>query len=180
MEKRYIFLDIDGVLNCDEYYNRLFRERTREEISLMDHHDYNLDEQRIQLLNQLAPAEVVLITSWPTNVCRVWLPKKGLELPIIGAVTPRELQYRWLVRGNSIAEWFIEHYGDMPMDSFLDSFEKDGWWHPESNGDVAVTYVILDDSADMLMDQKNHFLHINPHTGLTQAYIDKAKQILHI
>ena len=50
----------------------------------------------------------------------------------------------------------------------------------ENPSELAVTYVILDDSADMLLDQVRHFIHVNANKGLTQADIDKAKKILNL
>lgn len=191
--KRYVFLDVDGVLNHPSYYVRLREEYTPEALLQMEELARNCDSNKLQLLNQLEGCEVVMITSWDHGHCQQVLPKLGLKLPIIGGVKARELQKRWLVRGNSIAEWFVDNYGDMPLDSFINSFKGDGWWHPcalfpiadrepgmQLDDTVAVSYVIFDDSADMLMDQKNHFIKVNPQTGLTQRDVTKAKKILNI
>ena len=190
--KRYIFLDVDGVLNHPEFYEsrRLVGGHLSSHVTHLSSH---VDPKCIKLLNQLEGCEVVMITSWSHEECMEVLPKLGLKLPVIGGVKARELAYQWIVRGNSIAEWFVDNYGSMPRDSFFDSFEPDGWWHPGRNWDFekgefrlvkeskfGISYVIFDDNADMLMDQKNHFIHINPHTGITQEDINKAKQILNL
>lgn len=168
--KRYIFLDVDGVLNHPGFYES----RRRVGAHLSGH----VDPKCIELLNQLEGCEVVMITSWSYEECMEVLPKFGLKLPIIGGVKARELAYQWIVRGNSIAEWFVDNYGNMPHDSFFDSFEQDGWWHPTRG--LAISYIIFDDNADMLLDQVRHFIHVNPNNGLTQDDINKAKSILNL
>lgn len=191
--KRYIFLDVDGVLNHPAYYDKLREDFDCSVLEKMDLLARNCDPDKLKLLNQLEGCEVVMITSWDHDRCMRVLPKLGLKLPIIGGVIPRELQHQWLVRGNSIAEWFVDHYGSMPRDAFLNSFEEDGWWHPgrtysfidgeeriEEPGEYAVTYVIFDDSADMLLDQYKHFIKVNDETGITEKDIKKAKKILNL
>jgi len=196
--RRYIFLDIDGVLNHGKYYE-WFR-ANREEASWkgednMRFYMENLDPVAIQRLNLLTGAEVVISSSWMYDEFTVaGLRAKGLTLPIIGGTEHIDLNHLFLVRGNAIAKWFVDNYKSIPRDSFYDSFEKDGWWHPKRiysmvNGEEtyveledadAVTYVIFDDSADMLMDQKNHFIHVDGRVGLTDENIIEAKRILHI
>lgn len=189
--KRYIFLDVDGVLNHPNWYEN----RRKKPIlgnnyaSILNH----LDPQKVALLNQLEGCEVVISSSWGFEECSEGLPQTGLKLPVISGINARELEKRWLVRGNSIAEWFVERFGSMPRDTFGDSFEADRWWHPgtkydfingewkmSSQSDIAVTYVIFDDNADMLLDQVKHFIHVNPNTGLTQEDINKAKKMLNL
>ena len=46
-------------------------------------------------------------------------------------------------------------------------------------GDVAYTYVIIDDYNDMLFQQQEHFVYIDSRIGLTQADINKAKSKYH-
>lgn len=189
--KRYIFLDVDGVLNHPDWYSEL---RNKPDLGTGYSHILNhLDPQKVQLLNQLEGCEVVISSSWGFEECSEGLPQTGLKLPVICGINARELQYQWAVRGNSIAEWFVERFGSMPRDAFYNSFKDDGWWHPNaryeiengierlvSQSDVAVTYVIFDDNADMLLDQVRHFVHVNPNNGLTQEDIDKAKKILNL
>ena len=191
--KRYIFLDVDGVLNHPEYYEKLREDFDIETIHKMDLLASNCDPEKLKLLNQLEGCEVVMITSWNHDRCMRVLPKLGLKLPIIGGVIPRELDQQWMVRGNSIAEWFVQQFGSMPRDAFYNSFEEDGWWHPgrtwtmhdgiqeiENPGELAVTYVIFDDSADMLLDQVRHFIHVDANKGITEKDIKKAKKILNL
>ena len=196
--KRYIFLDVDGVLNHHKYYDWMHEQLVSGGLSEDEYNNRdilvnNCDPEKLKLLNQLEGCEVVMITSWDHDRCMRVLPELGLKLPIIGGIKARELQEQWLVRGNGIAEWFVEHYGSMPRDAFLNSFEEDGWWHPgrtwtikngiekvANPGELAVTYVIFDDSADMLLDQVRHFVHVNANEGITEKDIKKAKKILNL
>ena len=39
-------------------------------------------------------------------------------------------------------------------------------------------YAILDDDGDMLLEQKEHFVQVNPNTGITDEDVIKIKEIL--
>jgi len=43
---------------------------------------------------------------------------------------------------------------------------------------ININYVIIDDYADMLMEQSKHFIKVDPYFGLTDEDISKAKEIL--
>ena len=195
--KRFVFLDVDGVLNHDEWYERIRCNHSSKELQTWDHNKRNLDPKAVKLLNQLKGAEVVISSSWGYSEDTVnGLKQAGLKLPIIGGTIHYSICKKWLCRGNDIARWFVDNKYGEPLDIF---FDRDGWYnthvtfngtvgeivndtaemytHPDS---VKLSYVILDDFDDMLMQQKEHFLHISKVHGLDQYDIVQAKRILNL
>lgn len=151
--KKILMLDVDGVCNGD-----LFFVKTKGRSG-------HFDPEAIKLLNQLKDidVEVVISSSWGEEGARQ-LKNMGLELPIIG-VTDHYHQ-DWMCRGNEIEKWFCDNFGAHGTKYGSKYYQKD------------YEYVIFDDDADMLLGQKDNFVHINRQTGVTQEDIDKAKKIL--
>lgn len=202
--RRFIFLDIDGVLNHNEWYEYLHQTYPREELCKWDMNKYHMSPFTTQLLNQLEGCEVVISSSWGYDEKTVQgLRDAGLKLPIIGGTIHKSLNDRSLCRGNDIARWFIENDIDQcpPQDAFLhirNSFvcnegkPEDNWYHTKCHhniingeeqfvveeGDMSYTYVIFDDDNDMLVQQLEHFIHVDSTVGITQNDIDTAKKIL--
>lgn len=200
MEKRrFIFLDIDGVLNHDAWYDYLHKTHSPAELRKWGFNKYNISPKSTKLLNQLKGCEVIISSSWFYEDKTVeGLKNAGLKLPIIGGTIHNSLNDKSLCRGNDIAKWFIDNNidEDPPQDLFLHRGGKhnDNWYHTRCHydyingveyfvieeGDVAYTYVIIDDYNDMLFQQQEHFVYIDNRIGLTQADIDKAKKILNL
>jgi len=174
LERRFIFLDIDGVLNSDDWYKYLFDTKPKSEIKAMQFNEYNIDPRATKLLNQLAGCEVIISSSWgySADTCS-GLINAGLELPIINGTNKLEIGHNWLTRGNSIFKWFDQYLKCSPKDYLF----KDGWYE---HNNIKLSYVIFDDDVDMLVDQLNHFIHINSWHGLTQSDINRAKSILNL
>lgn len=162
---KYIFLDIDGVLNSEDYGRSEFYLISTAGLSdaeiMLTYHHHHLDPKAIQILNDLVKrsgAEVVLSSTWrgrysPEEMTAM-LKDRGGDFEIKEA-TPKlfgKISAR-IPRGKE-----IEH--------FLKLLEK----QPES-------FVILDDHDDML--------HLMPHLvltdmehGLTTDDVEKALKIL--
>lgn len=148
--RKYLFLDVDGVCNHDDwYYHQRFVEK-KDKCGDFDPHV-------VELLNQLADIDVkvVISSSWGTMAYKP-LMNLGLKLPIIGHTNP--LYSEWMCRGNEIAKWLYENHIDEHID---DTYE----------------YVIFDDIKEMLMEQESNFIWIDPRHGVTQEHIDKARKI---
>ena len=190
--KRYIFLDIDGVLNSNQWYKHLDDTYTTGQRNKMTFNQYNIDPRAVGLLNQLTGCEIVISSSW--RYCKSTiegLRDAGLKLPIIGGISHEYFGNDWLTRGNAIARWFKDNLGDIPHDRWF----TDGFYHtlktfsgpindlkqdplkPES---IALTYVILDDDDDMLLQQAEHFVHVDANLGLSKDDIDHCKEILRL
>lgn len=146
-------LDIDGVLNGEDFYART-KGRSGD-----------FDPEAIALLNQLEPlgVEVVISSSWGESGVKA-LKEVGLKLPILGCTD--HFYQDWMCRGNEIEKWFIDNFHSYGTKYGSKYYQKD------------YEYVIFDDDGDMLLGQIDNFIQTNRQTGLTQADIDKAIKIL--
>ena len=150
--KRYLFLDVDGVCNHDDWYNHQHFVEKNWKCG-----DY--DPHVIELLNQLSDLDVkvVISSSWGTMADKP-LQDLGLKLPIVGHTEQFSSYTTWMCRGNEIAKWIDLNVLQEHID---DRYE----------------YVIFDDMAELLMEQEDNYVHIDPRHGVTQKDIDKAREI---
>ena len=153
-----IFLDFDGVITT---------EKTR----------YKLDPAKLELLKEILDetgAKLVISSSWrkyTLEATKEYLSTVSHFVPfpfpfvddIIG-VTERlsyqcsETYYHSVPRGEEIELWINK-------------------WN-KHNEDKIENYIILDDDLDMLISQKNHFIHTHWKTGLNKRDVKKAIKIL--
>ena len=158
MEK-YLFLDIDGVLNSDEYYTELYKHkqgkisenyRFYDDVDAEVGYKENLDRAAVELVNWICNAtgaKVILSSSWRVDERSVGeLAKLGLT---VCGKTPMSLARH---RGREIKKFLDEH----PFDS----------------------YCILDDDTDILEEEKDNFVLVDYHFGLTSFDSEKAIKIL--
>ena len=147
--KKILFLDIDGVLNSEEFFERCYNEKKFDD----------LDPVLVQKLNTLE-CEVVISSSWGCDNGQTWkkLRLKGFNLKVIGYTEHHEMGSIWIVRGNSIKKWLNDNIG-------YEHFKK-------------CRYAILDDDSDMLLEQKDHFVQTDFRHGVTDADIERIKEIL--
>lgn len=156
--KRILFLDIDGVLASVDYLCKTARQTSW------------IDVEKIKLLNKLKPygVEVVISSSWGYNDDTVkQLTNTGLELPIIGGT--EHFHVDWMCRGNEIAKWLCvncEGYN-------VFTGEAGGYY-----SEIDYEYVILDDNDDIMLSQKDHFVHVDSYEALTEEDIQKCIDIL--
>lgn len=103
--KKILFLDIDGVLNSDNWFERCHKEGTPWD---------PIDSELVQKLNTL-DCVVVISSSWGYDGGRTWekLRKKGFNHKIIGYTEPHESGSDWIVRGNSIKKWLHDNCKDI-------------------------------------------------------------------
>ena len=184
MLKKYtniIFLDIDGVLNCELHYKeqkiknltwddnipiwkqvkkQLKKLVKRKEISYNEYYKTQLSPYRIQLLNELCEStdSVVVITStWRLGrtldeITQI-LRDSGATFTIIDK-TP----FTQFERGTEISLWLrtnitIEEHGCQYFDFYR--------------------YAIIDDDSDMLLDQAHHFFQTDKYCGLNYVICNR-------
>jgi hypothetical protein len=171
-----IFLDIDGVLNHQQFWHEQRQADRRKELP-EDAPDgaHDIDPVKMGLLNTLVDdtgAKVVISSSWRIGRSLDDLKELfdwfGFTGDIIGK-TPR-LWFRhdqdedWrntsVPRGCEIKAWMENN-----KDRLGDKMSR-------------VKYVIFDDDSDMLWWQREHFIWVDPYCGLTPNLIYKAKMKL--
>lgn len=148
---RFIFLDIDGVLNDRAFLLSLHQRGAQGNIFLVndDAAAEHLDRTRVERLNRLTKATgaaVVLSTSWrclfgPEATERM-LRSMGLAAPVVGS-TPRIYD---VPRGREIATFLLNH--------------------PDA------AYVVLDDDHDAGVGHDGRFVHVAD--GLEDEHVERA------
>lgn len=153
---KVVFLDIDGVLNSNDWYVK-----TRE-IDGQDSGD--IDPEAIKLVNQIIEktgAKVIMSSSWrvayDSSCARLY--EKGLIPNIIIGKTPN-----------------FTHF--CPSDSIRETLCRGNEIKYILDTENITQYVILDDDQDMLYSQKDNFIHIDFMHGITKENVEQAIKIL--
>ena len=167
--RKYIFLDIDGVLATPKSVEGVGGE-------------WKIEDEKQELLKRIIEstgAKIVLSSSW-----RKWDLETTIEFmkgekfwfaDLIVGITIRAYQYLdrtkkihlSIPRGVEIKQW---------IDTNIHS-DNGKNWEKKILG-VDYQYVILDDDIDMLYTQKNNFVNTNSDLGLTDDDCELAIEIL--
>ena len=157
-----IFLDIDGVLNHELFYEE--RDNSYEKYKTLPYHMQNIDKDKVELLNQLCKStnsKVVISSTWRVG-------RTVEELQNIFKDLDAEFEVI-----DKTPECSINGY---PIASGRGS-EINYWLG--ANVDKCQNYVIFDDdNFDILLSQQNKFIHIDRWVGLTPTNIFKAECLL--
>lgn len=163
--KKYIFLDIDGVIST---------QRCR----------YKLDPEKQLLLGKIltvTKAKIVLSSSWRKHTLeetKEYMNEEGFLFTdkIIGQ-TIRTYHYLdktkkihlSIPRGVEIKQW---------VDTNILSDNGINWGGDKLKFGKDFSYVILDDDKDMLLEHKDCFINTDPYLGLSEEDTEKAIKIL--
>lgn len=172
--KSIIFLDVDGVLNYQIFYEERYTKMTRgdniplykvvkkhlkklvkkKEISRIEYYRSQMCPVRMQWLNELCESTnsaVVLSASmrasWDVLTLNKIFHQCGATFQIIDKTGHSEDR----VRGVEIHNWLKDNCMYWFGVNYYDFYR----------------YVILDDDSDMLLWQQNHFFHVDAYAGLT-------------
>ena len=165
MKRKIIFLDIDGVLNTQDWHSRMTKETPKDEFG------YAFDPVAVANLARIieeTDAVIVISSSWKFfGVAKLREMWKIRNLPgTILDITPNTVSDEMLLnanleefqlgvcRGNEIKEWLSKHKGEV------------------SN------YVIIDDFDDLLPEQEDHVVLTDTLIGITKFDAEKAIAIL--
>lgn len=183
---KVIFLDIDGVLNHEEWYKK------PEVIAISKRpgfkgteKEYHFDPEAwkwVQKLIDETDAKIVLSSSWRWYDLPATIEDfKGTAFqPILDnlvGVTPVLLSR---CRGEEIRRFFDIVTGNITQNvpGFKD-FLRD---HPletiTTNHEQIDNYVIIDDASDVTKEQKKHLVQVDSWVGMQEDNYKKAKQIL--
>ena len=162
---KVIFLDIDGVLNTQDWHSRMTKDTPRDEFGWA--FDLVAVENLAHIIKETG-ASIVISSSWKflglAKLREMW---KIRNLPgIVLDITPNTISDELLLnanldemklgvcRGNEIKEWLSKHKGEV------------------SN------YVIIDDFDDMLPEHEDHVVLTDTLIGITKFDAEKAIAIL--
>ncbi len=182
---KVIFLDIDGVLNSNDWY--VYR---RDNVA-MDSVDaqypfYEFDPRAVKRLNRIIEqtgAKIVVSSSWRSGETVESLQKLLDSVGVVGEVIgltphlwcnkpyPDKDGYR-VPRGCEI-DWWLDNYGEFQRINW--SKEKQAEYVEKA---IVKNYIILDDDSDMLYGQREHFIKTPGMYGLTDELADQAIEVL--
>lgn len=167
---KIIFLDIDGVLNCEDgFKSKICTERD----------DYGMlfyppSERLINKLIDETSAKVVISSTWRMSGLdqMQWMWKsRGMSGDVID-ITPR-LDHR--IRGVEINEW-------LKSNGFRQCFWSEEIQKKYMEESSIENFIIIDDDSDMLYNQRQHFVHVKPSPrnvlGFHEEHYKLAKEIL--
>ena len=146
-DKPIVFLDIDGVLNSRNFFYKSCAYERKDPRS-------QLDPAAITFLNEIADWNFVLSSTWrkfySVGEMTQMLQEVGFRGTIIDS-TPI-MDWQGSLRGNEIRQYLRNTKLEDRRD-----------------------YIIFDDDSDMLLWQREHFIHIDGYYGLSPNHVYKAK-----
>lgn len=155
---KFIFLDIDGVLNSENWFKEHSAD-IKASSGFLHRGMSELDPAALTRLRKIVNetgAHLVLSSSWrylhPLHEIESMFAGLGFSNLMFYDYTPRSKDNRR--RGEEIAEW-------------IQKFK-------ETTTNLELQYVILDDDSDMLFEQKPFFVHTSWATGLTDMDVEIA------
>jgi hypothetical protein len=178
---KIIFLDIDGVLNCETGYKsgECNYVKWKWDDGTDDHHQsfYSKSKGLLNKLIEETGAKIVISSTWRSFgidfMKKVW-EIEGMKGDIIG-VTPNfrgDIDGYTIPRGCEI-DYYIKN--DLDFGHINWSKEKQQEYMDKSGVE---NYIIIDDDSDMLYNQRNHFVHVLPsprnRDGFNEKYYKEA------
>ena len=165
--KKILFLDFDGVLNTERHHEHCYENG----IVPVDRYGYAFDPEAVanlKLIIDETGADIVVSSSWKfwglSAMTDMW-EERNLPGKVIG-ITPNTMSDEMLLNAN-LEDW----------DAMAGKGHEIKEWLSKNGKDV-IQYAILDDVCDMLPDQQDHFVQINPVVGITEEDAEKVIAIL--
>lgn len=184
---KIIFLDVDGVLNSEEWYKeRAGKYKMDDVASQYPFYEFSPDHvANLNLITDSTDAKIVVSSTWrlgrPLDELKTLFKSVGVTGEIIDKTVhmgaPRNLQVEdsaklgyTIPRGCEIAYW-------------LDNkFQRINWSREKQqeylDKNLVKNYVILDDDSDMLLNQREYFVKTGWRDGLTKEKAELAIRIL--
>jgi len=178
-----IFLDIDGVLNCQTFYEERYANLTKyndvpfyktvkkylrklvktKQISRLEYYKGEMCSERMQMLNELCDetnSAVVLSASmraqYNVEDLNTIFKSCGATFTIIDKTGHCECRNR----GCEIDKWIKDHITEWFDVEYYDFYR----------------FVIIDDGSDMLLNQQYNFFQTDGYSGLTPNIVYKIKR----
>ena len=164
---KVIFLDIDGVLNTERHHEYC----NKNNLANADEYGYLFDPIAVRNLTKIlneTGADIVISSSWKysgiSSLLDMWndraLPGRVID------ITPDSDSDELLLHADLENMEFFDYKGS----------EIKEWL--SKHGKKVSRYVILDDEQEMLPEQRDNFVHINPVIGISEEDATKAIKIL--
>lgn len=180
---KVIFLDIDGVLNCENAYRSgecQYQEWIWED-GRKDHYQRFCSWSK-ELLNKLilqTGSKIVISSTWRHSgihfMRKVW-ELEQMEGEIIGITPSMRAKGFDIPRGMEI-KYYLENDLNFRNINWCRDTQKE--YMVKSGID---NYIIIDDDSDMLYGQRNHFVHVLPSPrnkdGFNENYFNEALEKL--
>jgi hypothetical protein len=171
---KVIFLDIDGVLNSNDWYTNRKKNNLTEQYPLTE-----FDPKAVERLNRIileTGAKIVVSSSWRAGRSVNELQDLLISVGVIGEVVGKTNRLTHdtynIPRGCEIDYWL----------KLQGLFQRINWSKEEQQKNIdkakVKNYIILDDDSDMLYSQKEHFVHTDNLHGLTDENVDNSISIL--
>lgn len=182
---KVIFLDVDGVLNSNDWY--IYRRDAIEMDSVQTQYPfYEFDPRAIERLNRIIKetgAKIVVSSSWRSGESTESLQKLlnlvGVKGEVIG-LTPHfwiksseNLKNGYSVPRGCEIDWWLKNNGNFQRINWSKDVQKQYLKEAKIKN-----YIILDDDSDMLLKQKEHFIKTSQISGLTDTDVEIAISIL--
>ena len=160
-DKPICFLDIDGVLNSNawaktERFQELRSIRILKNGTDITERFDQIDPTAVGYLNEIADWNFVLSSTWRSSgyekIQRL-LQAVGFQGKFCGQTPVNTFDN---IRGNEIYEWLKQNCSE-----YYD----------------VKRYIIFDDDSDMLLWQKDNFIHVDGYYGLSPNHVYRAKRI---
>jgi hypothetical protein len=164
--KNIIFLDIDGVLNCELHYHSAQFEDYKTNGDKKDemlYHTSQISKERIEMLNKLCEetdTQIVVSSTWRSSKTIEELQEMFNACGGTFTVLDKTGHCDCRTRGCEIHEWL----------------EKNTKKHFEVEYYDFYRYAIIDDDSDMLLNQQSHFFQTDNYAGLTPTICYKIKR----
>ncbi len=165
---KFLFLDIDGVLNTGRYQESLIGDG----LPFTDNDGALFDPIAIENLHYIineTSAKIVLTSTWRMdgiNAMREMWTRRKMPSYVYG-ITPHSITR--FADIDTKDEWSKHTIGSRGM-------EVNEWLHKNSNG--TNVYAILDDESDYLLFQAKHIVLTDPFIGITKEIADKVIEAL--
>ena len=172
--QRYLFLDIDGVLNTIHYSNYLIdndEEEVDEDGALFDPEAVN---NLACIIEKVPDVKIVISSTWRLKgwewMLRLW---KKRELPgEIYSFTPILDMVCFVDIVSDINSKSVYPYGTKGL-------EINEWLRLYACRDYqSYKYVIIDDDNNLLAMQREHAIYTNPYHGITKEDVVKTLELL--
>ena len=175
-DKPLLFLDFDGVLNSERHYAEL----KGKGLPFKDKYGPLFDPEAVANLQKIieaTDARIVVSSSWRylglEDLQRMW-HDRNLSGNIVG-ITPLHTD------DDKLMETDLSQLDEITADMFSSSRGSEIKAYFDEVLKVSSEsqrYVILDDLKDVLPEQEDHFLRIDPIVGITEEDVERAIRII--